>query len=278
MFKNLLVHIPTERSARPAVDGSVSLALTTGAHLDAIAVGYESTNIPFVAEGGAAVASIYELEQERAMERAVAALNVFEAKAKPSGISYGCQAIAHPPAEAMSIVAATARLYDLTIVSQPEPDCITTDNRIPQEILFRSGGPVLFFPYTFRGSFEARRIGICWDGSRLAARALHDAMPFLVRARALKVISLKKPADEPVDPSPETLLVHLARARLSADIISFGADRSDIQSSILSVAADENLDLLVMGGYGHSHLQEVVLGGVTHSMFGAMTVPTLMSH
>jgi nucleotide-binding universal stress UspA family protein len=44
------------------------------------------------------------------------------------------------------------------------------------------------------------------------------------------------------------------------------------------VAADENLDLLVMGGYGHSHLQEVVLGGVTYDMLAAMTVPTLISH
>ena len=278
MFRNLLVHIPTERSARPAVDGSISLAMTSGAHLDAIAIGYESTSIPFVAEGGAAVASIYELERERAMERATAALGIFEAKAKPSGISYGCQAVAYPPAEALSAMTEISRLYDLTIVSQPEPGSPTTDNRVPQEILFHSGGPVLFFPYTFRGSFEARRIGICWDASRLAARALHDAMPFLVRAKALKVISLNRSADETIEPSPETLVRHLARARLSAEIISFGANRTDIQSSILSVAADENLDLLVMGGYDHSHLQEAVLGGVTHAMLAAMTVPTLMSH
>ena len=278
MFKNLLVHIPTEQSARPAVDGSVSLALTTGAHLDAVAVGYESTSIPFVAEGGAAVAAIYEVEQERAMERAITALDIFEAKAKPSGISYGYQAMAHPPAEALSILTTASRLYDLTVVTQPELDCVTPDNRVAQEILLRSGGPVLLFPYTFRGSFEARRIGICWDGSRLAARALRDAMPFLKRAKALKVISLTNPSDDEIDPSPETLVSHLARARLSADIISFGVDRADIQSSILSVAADENLDLLVMGGYGHSHLQEVMLGGVTRGMFGAMTVPTLMSH
>ncbi len=278
MYRNLLVHIPTERSARPAVDGSVSLAMMSSAHLDAIAIGYESTSIPFVAEGGAAVASIYEVERERAMERASAAISLFEAKAKPSGISYGCRAIAHPPAEALSEVAAISRLYDLTIVSQPEPDSVTTDNRVPQEILFHSGGPVLFFPYTFRGSFEARRVGICWDASRLAARALHDAMPFLLRAKAVKIISLTRSPDEPVEPSPQTLVAHLARARLAADIVSFSTDRTDIQSSILSVAADESLDLLVMGGYGHSHLQEVVLGGVTRDMMAAMTVPTLMSH
>ena len=44
------------------------------------------------------------------------------------------------------------------------------------------------------------------------------------------------------------------------------------------LAADENLDLLVMGGYGHSRLQERFLGGVTRAMLEAMTVPTLMSH
>jgi nucleotide-binding universal stress UspA family protein len=44
------------------------------------------------------------------------------------------------------------------------------------------------------------------------------------------------------------------------------------------VAADETLDLLVMGAYGHSRLQEGLLGGVTREMLQTMTVPTLMSH
>ena len=47
---------------------------------------------------------------------------------------------------------------------------------------------------------------------------------------------------------------------------------------MLSLAADESLDLLVMGGYGHSRLQERFLGGVTRAMLEAMTIPTLMSH
>jgi nucleotide-binding universal stress UspA family protein len=47
---------------------------------------------------------------------------------------------------------------------------------------------------------------------------------------------------------------------------------------LLSIAADESLDLLVMGGYGHSRLQETLLGGVTRDMLRAMTVPVLMSH
>ena len=55
-------------------------------------------------------------------------------------------------------------------------------------------------------------------------------------------------------------------------------DRSHTQSSILSLASDESLNLLVMGGYGHSRLKETVFGGVTREMLQSMTLPTLMSH
>jgi nucleotide-binding universal stress UspA family protein len=277
MFRNLLVHIPTERSARPAVDGSISLAMACNAHLDAVATGYISTNVPFVAEGGAAVASISALDQERAEERAASALGVFEVEARLAGISYSGRAVACVPAEASSILVESARLHDLTIVSQPEPDHTTFDNRLPQHILFQSGGPVLFLPYTFHGAFRAKRIGICWDGSRVAARALRDAMPLLGQADALKVIAIDA-ASEPIAPTPAKLVAYLASLALPATIISLAADRSEIQPSILSLAADESLDLLVMGGYGHSHLQELIVGGVTREMLGAMTVPTLMSH
>src|ERR1700755_44268 len=92
MYHNMLVHIPTERSARPAVDGSISLAMSCGAHLDAVAAGFESVNVPFMAEGGAAVASIVQLEYERAMERAEAALAVFETEAKGAEIGYNTRA------------------------------------------------------------------------------------------------------------------------------------------------------------------------------------------
>ncbi|SRR6266480_4901709 len=279
MFKNLLVHIPTERSPRPVIEGSVSLAHTCGAHLDALAIGYESTtNVPFVAEGGAAVAAIFEVEGQRATERAEAALGVFEVEASKAGISYSGRTLGTIPADAASIAGATARLYDLTIALQPEFDRATFDNTLPQEILFQAGGPVLFMPYTFRGAFTAKRIGICWDGSRLAARALRDAMPLLRQADALTIITIRNGETPPVESSSEHLIRHLARAGLPARIASFAAGRADIQPALLSIAADERLDLLVMGGYGHSRLQEIVLGGVTREMLRSMTVPTLMSH
>jgi nucleotide-binding universal stress UspA family protein len=53
---------------------------------------------------------------------------------------------------------------------------------------------------------------------------------------------------------------------------------SDVANTLLSHAADASADLIVMGGYGHSRLRELVLGGATRGILAAMTVPVLMSH
>jgi nucleotide-binding universal stress UspA family protein len=277
MLKNLLVHIPSERLIRPVVDAAISLAVARAAHLDAISVGYETANVALAIDGGAAVAAVFEIERERALARANAALAVFEAEARNAGISYGLQPLTDLPVEAAATVGASARLYDLTIVLQPEPDRDTFDNTMPQEILFQSGGPVLFIPYTHKGPFEPRRIGIAWDGSRLAARALRDAAPFLARAQAITVISVNE-AQAPADASGAALTAHLARHGLTARIERMTADHADIQPTILSIAADSGLEMIAMGGYGHSRFQERILGGVTRGMLQSMTVPTLMSH
>ncbi|HLG85543.1 MAG TPA: universal stress protein [Bradyrhizobium sp.] len=280
MIKDILVLVPTERPGRPVIDASISLAATFGAHLDAVAAGYISSSTAYVMDGaaGAAVASVFEMEQERATQRATAALEIFETEARNAGIKYACHPMQSVPAEAADAIGAAARLYDLSVVLQPMSEYETFDNTLPKEIMFRSGGPVLFVPHIFRGAFRAKRIGICWDGSRLAARALRDARPFLEQADALVAISINGADNVPADASTDRLAQHLARAGLPIKSVDLTASRSEIQPAILSLAADESLDMLVMGGYGHSRLQEGLLGGVTRAMLQAMTVPTLMTH
>lgn len=278
MYKNILVNIPTERSPRSVIDGAISLAARCQAQLDAVSVGYESGSMPLVAEGGAAVAAIFEAEREKALERANAALAVFEAEAKQANLTHSNRAISALPGEAIAVVGATARLYDLAVVAQPEFERDTFDNTLAQEILFQSGGPVLFIPYTFHGEFHARRIGICWDGSRLAARAVRDAMPLLERAESITVLTVNAESSIPEDAAAAHLVRYLARLGVPTKIDRVKTPKANIQASILSLAADDDLDLLVMGGYGHSRLKETVFGGVTRDMLESMTVPVLMTH
>lgn len=277
MFKDVLVHIPSERPIRPVVDSAVSLAMTHSAHLDAASIGFEYVNVDLTPDGGAAMQTAIEIEQGRALARANAALAVFETEARNARISYSLKPIIGVPAETAATVSALARLHDLTIALQPEPGQDTSDNIITEEILFQSGGPVLLIPYIHKGPLETKHVGIAWDGSRLASRALRDAAPFLKRAQNITIITVNA-AEIPAETSAAALAAYLARRGLKSRNVSVSADRADIQPTILSATADTDIDLIVMGGYGHLRLQERILGGVTRGMLQSMTVPTLMSH
>lgn len=281
MINDILVHIPTERPARPVIDASISLASTFSAHLDAVATGYVSTAASYVMDGGgaAAVAAIFEMEQERAAARAESALSIFKAEANKAGISCGWRVIADLPAEAAAAIGTAARLYDLSVVLQPDPEHHALDDAIATELLLNAGGSVLVIPYIFGGALTAKRIGICWDGSQPAARALRDARPFLAKADTLYAVSIGAAEGEPPDASLEKLAAHLGRVGLRVKPVNLPArSGADIQPCLLSFAADESLDMLVMGAYGHSRLREGIFGGVTREMLRTMTIPTLMSH
>lgn len=280
MFRNILVHIPSERPVRSVIDVAVGLTIGRRAHLDAVAIGYESIgSVGMAAEGGgAAVAAVMGYEQERALERANAAISVFEVEAKLAEIAYGTRALAAIPADVEVTIGALSRLYDLTIVSQPDSSFPTYDNLIPQGVLFNSGGPMLMVPYIHKGALDARHVGIAWDGSRLAARALRDALPFLTAAHAVTVIAVNEDRGDMGERSSDEIVSHLARRGIKSRVERLTADRGNVQGTILSIAADSSIGLLAMGGYGHSRLQERILGGVTRGMFESMTVPVLMSH
>jgi nucleotide-binding universal stress UspA family protein len=277
MLKDILVQIPSERPARPVIDAAISLAVNHSAHLDAISVGLESTNIGLAVDGAAAVAAVFDIEREHALARANAALEVFASEARNAGIAYSQQALTAVPVDAFTVLGAMARLHDVSVVMQSDPDHPTSENMVPAEMLFQAGGPLLFIPYTHKGPLTAGHVGIAWDGSRLAARALRDAAPFIAKADAVTVVSVNE-AEIPEETSVENLVTHLARRGIKPRIERLSADASDVQPTILSVVADAGIDLIVMGGYGHSRLQERILGGVTRGMLQSMTVPTLMSH
>ncbi len=85
-----------------------------------------------VVEGGrAAVAAVMGAEQEHALERANAAIAVFETEARLAGIAYGTRALACIPADAEQTIDALSRLDDLTIVLQPDVDEPVMITRFP---------------------------------------------------------------------------------------------------------------------------------------------------
>jgi nucleotide-binding universal stress UspA family protein len=64
---------------------------------------------------------------------------------------------------------------------------------------------------------------------------------------------------------------------LRVDVENITADVG-VAAALLNYAADNEIDLIVMGGYGHSRMREFILGGTTRTMLRSMTAATLMSH
>ena len=174
-----------------------------------------------------------------------------------------------------------ARYADLTVVPQGLdlgwPSAAL--HALPEELPLMVGRPILVIPRY--GTFPAtgRQVLVAWNGSREATRAVHDALPILQRAERVTVLSID-PAVEPNVPRlPGAEIAHyLARHGVTANAAAIpGADMM-VGDLLLSYAADHDIDLIVMGAYGHTRLREMVLGGATRSLLQHMTVPVLLSH
>ena len=134
----------------------------------------------------------------------------------------------------------------------------------------------------FAGRFDTvgSNVMVAWNDSREAARGLSDALPLLLLAEHLQVVSWSEDGancDKALRSRLDALSQWLMRQGVSADLRVEMTD-IDIADAMLFQAADLNTDLIVMGACGHARWIERVLGGATRGLLATMTVPVLMSH
>lgn len=275
MIKDVVVNLGLG-THDPAGDYAVSVAEAFGAHVLGIAVSYEPV-IPGTVMGGIPP-EIIESQRSESNKKARTAVSRFEQAVKRTGVSGETRTIAASISGAADEIGRIGRRFDLIIVGQPERQKSLPDEVIDEGVLFDSGRPVIFVPYIQKGGMTLDRIMVCWDGSRAAARAVADAMPFLKKAKQVEVVIIADKAGKKDEVPGADLGQHLARHGLKVDVKRITSPDIDVPSTILSYAADSSADMIVMGGYGHSRLREFVLGGATRGMLEAMTVPVLMSH
>ncbi|WP_042877995.1 universal stress protein [Cupriavidus necator] len=149
-----------------------------------------------------------------------------------------------------------------------------------EALLLETGRPTLVVPCAGEFASVGTRVLVAWNGSREAARALHDALPLLAGAR-VRVLSAHAAAREPrPDATPVSHAVRVLERQGATVEVEHGPGGADlaIGELILSRAADFGADLIVMGAYGHGRLRELVLAGVTRVVLQSMTVPVLFSH
>lgn len=275
MPNDIAVFLPVDRPAGALIESAAAVAGQFEAHLDGIACAYQALN-PMIAFEASVV--VMAAQYETGQEQAAAVLDQFEITTRRLNIPHDARTTFNVSYAATRTVTEMSRLYELNIVAQPDSSSPSQTDFLSEAVLFGSGRPMLMIPYINRGTFSSDRVLICWDGKAPAARAVHNATPFLRKAKAIDVVSVNEHEDDAGAASLSALIAHLARRDLPATPHRLTADTPNIHNAILSLAADNGSDLIVMGGYGHSRLREFILGGVTRGMFETLTVPTLFSH
>lgn len=155
---------------------------------------------------------------------------------------------------------------------------------LPQELLLRSGRPVLVVPRRCATTEAVDRVVVCWRSDRESARAVRDALPLLRHARAVRILHVRAPGETEAEGADaaadlEKLVQYLAVHDVAATPQRDGnAGGQDVAVRLLHHAAAFGADLLVMGGYSHSRLHEYLLGGVTREILTEATLPVFVSH
>ena len=169
---------------------------------------------------------------------------------------------------------------DLVVLGQTSDDYRLPSGFRPADVVVDSGRPVLVVPYA--GEFDAigRRVLIAWDGSREAARAVHDALPLIAKAELAVVagVSMREAQAERAHPSLDRIVRHLGRHGIQARLEDMVASGVPVAELLLSRAADIDADLIVAGAYHHSQFREALIGGVSRGLLDHATVPVLMAH
>ena len=139
--------------------------------------------------------------------------------------------------------------------------------------LLRSSRPVLVLPQKKKRTV-GKRICIAWNQSVEAAQVVAAAMPLLVQADRVSIVTCD--AETRVGPKSSQLATYLKYWGIRSEHISTGGN--DESKEIVAAYKSTASNLLVMGAYSRNRVSELVVGGVTEYMLNRASIPVLMLH
>jgi nucleotide-binding universal stress UspA family protein len=302
-LRDIVVHVDDDTLSSQALTFAARIAHDTGARVRALLALPRATGLgPLGAESAALAA---HASRELLVARRAVAEDLVARVNAAFAVTITLESRAGHPTTELQLA---ARCADLLVVSQSRSR--QSGGLDPTEItrlVMGAGCPVVVVPHigwqgdaTFPVSTFApatgpaiRRVLGAWSGTRESSRALRDALPLLSCVDVVELVSAPPAGAGPgAETSLQSAVTWLRHHGLACEgrTLALG-DRGSGQSAgsgwipdvsvgeaLLSHAADIQADLLVMGAYGHARLWEFVLGGVTRTILGSMTVPVLLSH
>ena len=275
-YKTILVHCDASRAGPGRLKVAADLARRFDAHVVGLHV-QQPFQAPKFADTAMAMDLLHASFEKTARADEAASSAAFHEAIEHHGIS-GEWRVGHGQAD--RVLLDSGRFADLIILGQHQPDA--PPMAIPADLVLHvamaTERPVLVVPYIGAAKPPGSNVLLCWNGTREAARAATGALPLLKSAATVTVLMID-PASPPGGGEPGSDVAQwLARHGVKVALQHDRTDGSNVGGVILSRAADRDVDLIVMGLYGHSRIRELVLGGASRTLLASMTVPLLIAH
>lgn len=276
IIKDILVHVEPGPGSEARLKYAISMASLFGARLTGVAATPPlSTTIPKL---------MGELPYSDALIEG-AARSTASAKAQFDRVTTKCalQVRWHDGGGvAIDVIAAAAGSADVVIIGREDRRDLEGSfyDLSPADVVMACGRPVLVLPDAAPETFCAARIMIGWKNTPQAARAIHDALPLLTRAKEIvlaEVVSERQSVSRYEIPI-EAVAEHLRQHGMAINILKIPLEADDAGYSLIKSAAENKSDLIVTGAYGHNRVREWALGGVTYSLLHTGSFPCLLSH
>lgn len=276
-YKTILVVLQSKADAERVLQSALPLVTHFSAHL--IGVHAEAIPIPYVTPMGFPDTDFITTNTEINEQRSAEIQELFETSASREGISFAWQAMRNVSGDSAISALGIARSCDLILAQQSNPDGDTGSQANLETLLFESGRPVLFVPYAAPANKPFRKVLVAWNGTQQAARAVFDALPFIIQADQTEILSVDAPDNDLHDPEVAGVDIAATLSRHGAKVVvtNQGSGGIGAAAAIENRVAEGDIDLLVMGAYSQSWLKQFFFGGTTRTVLQSMPVATLMS-
>lgn len=285
-IKSILVPIHGDKGSRDALDMALAIAKEHLAHVDALYVRVDPKDtVPLIGEGmsAALIDDLFAAAERESLSAATASRQVFDAACQAAGVTPG-EPDGLAPGFGISWiditgrigeeVASRGRMVDLIVLPKLPSDSDAASLISQDAAISETGRSVLVVPPGLSaGGME--RIVIAWNGSTEAVRAVAQALPFIEKARNIKILSVNS---NPHALDDRSLLRYLKLHGITGEIECLSMKGAHDGEAVLAACERENADLLVMGAYTHSRLRQLVMGGVTRHVLEHTEVLVLMAH
>ena len=275
-YKTILVHCDAGRGTAVRLEIAFDLAQRFEAHVIGLHV-RQAFQAPAFTDAGPAMDSLYKTYETTVKADEAIATAAFREAAGSKGVSREWRVTDGYVDE---ILRAEARTADLVIVGQDEPDSppTATPADLAEDVAMAGECPVLIVPHIGVARPPGKTVMLCWNTSREAKRAATGALPLLTMADKTIVLIIDPKRGAGNEEPGADVASWLARHGVKVTVQRDTAADSDVGGVILSRAADHDVDLIVMGIYGHSRMRELVLGGASRTLLASMTAPLLVAH